>query len=165
MAAVPVRLLLAKLRLRLGDMQKTKFSDYELLSALSDAWVMLWIALAENFSTIPRKSVQVALTNGSGPLPDDFYSLIGLEDGIVRDGRVEGSGEKAMLEYNCVPSPITESAAEIDFPTSLVLDLVEVASAVASGNTTAGTETARATATRVSQKREYGKIPDIRHFP
>ena len=59
MAAVPVRLLLTKLRLRLEDMQRTKFSDYELLSALSDAWSMLWIALAENFSTLPRKTVEI----------------------------------------------------------------------------------------------------------
>ena len=75
MAAVPVRLLLTKLRLRLEDMQRTKFSDYELLSALSDAWSMLWIALAENFSTLPRKTVEVILIGGAAPLPDDFYSL------------------------------------------------------------------------------------------
>lgn len=156
MAAVPVRLLLTKLRLRLEDMQRTKFSDYELLSALSDAWSMLWIALAENFSTLPRKTVEVILVGGTAPLPDDFYSLVELGDG--------STGETARLEYNCVPPPITDSAAEIDFPTSLVLDLVEVASAVVSGNMTAATETAKSTAARVSQKREYGKIPDIRHF-
>lgn len=157
MAAVPVRLLLAKLRLRLGDMQKTKFSDYELLSALSDAWKMLWIALAENFSTLPRKTVEVILTDGTAPLPDDFYSLVELGGGSTK--------ETARLEYNCAPPPITESVAEIDFPMSLVLDLVEVASAVASGDMSTAMETAKATAARVSQKREYGRIPDIRHFP
>ena len=160
MVAVPVRLLLTKLRLRLEDMQRTKFSDYELLSALSDAWSMLGIALAETFSTLPRKTVEVILVGGTAPLPDDFYSLYSLVE--LGDG---STSETARLEYNCVPPPITDSAAEIDFPTSLVLDLVEVASAVVSGNMTAATETAKSTAARVSQKREYGKIPDIRHFP
>ena len=101
--------------------------------------------------------MEVILTDGTAPLPDDFYSLVELGDGSTK--------ETARLEYNCVPPLITESVAEIDFPMSLVLDLVEVASAVASGDMSTAMETAKATAARVSQKREYGRIPDIRHFP
>ena len=40
-----------KIRLRVGDMQKTRFSDYEILSALNDAMSMLWVALAEKWIT------------------------------------------------------------------------------------------------------------------
>lgn len=75
--------VLTKIRLRLADMQKVKYADYELLSAMNDARSMLWIAFAENFSSIPQKTIELTLTDGVGPLPDDYYSLVSLTGGVV----------------------------------------------------------------------------------
>jgi hypothetical protein len=100
--------MITKIRLRVSDLQKTRYSDYEVLSALNDARTMLWIALAESFSTIPRKRIELTLdADGRAHLPPDYYSLAG----ISRERRVEGffvcgpPGVKILLEYNGLPMP------------------------------------------------------------
>jgi hypothetical protein len=107
--------MVTKIRLRASDMQGTKYSDYEILSALNDARTMLWIALAENFSTIPRRRVQLTLTDGEALLPEDFYSLVEEPRGaeicgfhVVRTRGAnppEGAEDVITLEYNGLPLP------------------------------------------------------------
>lgn len=159
--------VLTKIRLRLADMQKVKYADYELLSAMNDARSMLWIAFAENFSSIPQKTIELTLTDGVGPLPDDYYSLVSLTGGVVDGMTVVGmtvvGGDTANLVYNSVPMPV-ETDGDFDFPLSFMLDLVEIASAIVQGNTDAAVQIAMTSAKRVSQKREYSSIPDTRHF-
>ncbi len=162
---IPVDRLLTKIRLRLGDMQKVKLSDYELLSALNDARTMLWIALAENFSSIPLKKATLAMTDGSAPLPEGYYSLVELPPGARVVGEaVESDDETVTVVYNCVPEHVSSSSEEISVPSSLVLDTVEIAAFIAGGNTDAAATTAGNSARRVSQKREYAKLPDWKHF-
>jgi hypothetical protein len=192
----------AKIRLRVSDMQRVKYSDYEVLSALNDARTMLWIALAENFSTIPRRRVRLTLTDGRALLPEDFYSLVEEPRGaeicgfhVVR----KGGGNIITLEYNGLPLPsedldyITPGTplfevrsdaggatliyngysfpAEEDgtymftTPLSLVMDVVEIAAHVLAGDNASAAQTAQASARRVSQKREYAGMRNMRPIP
>ena len=100
--------MMVKIRLRVADMQKTRYSDYEVLSALNDARTMLWIALAENFSSIPRKRADLTLDEeGKARLPGDYYSLVGISPGARVDGFfITGApGDTVCLEYNGLPLP------------------------------------------------------------
>jgi hypothetical protein len=204
--------MVTKIRLRVSDLQGTKYSDYEVLSALNDARTMLWIAMAENFSTIPRRRVQLTLTDGQALLPEDYYSLAEKPCGVeiegfhaVRtrpDGRTAGAGEDVItLIYNGLPLPSEDldyivpgtplfevhaiddgDGAEIVYngysfpaeedgsymfttPLSLVMDVVEIAAYVLAGNNAAAAETAQNSARRVSQKREWGAVPNLRPIP
>ncbi len=162
---IPAEKLITKIRLRLGDMQAVKLSDYELLSALGDARSMLWIALAENFSTIPQKRAVLTMTNGSAPLPKGYYSLVELPaKARVFGERVESDAEKVEIVYNAVPKPVSATTESVSVPSSLVLDTVEIAAFIAGGNTDAAATTAGNSARRVSQKREYSKLPDWKPF-
>jgi hypothetical protein len=107
--------MVTKIRLRVGDMQGTKYSDYEVLSALNDARTMLWIALAENFSSIPRRRVELTMVDGQALLPEDFYSLVEEPRGaeicgaymmrICPAGLPEDIEDVVTLEYNGLPAP------------------------------------------------------------
>lgn len=98
--------MVTKIRLRVSDMQGTKYSDYEVLSALNDARTMLWIALAENFSSIPRRRVTLTLTGGRALLPEDYYSLVEKpRDAEIEGFSVAGTGETVTLVYNALPLP------------------------------------------------------------
>jgi hypothetical protein len=180
-----VKELLTKIRLRVGDMQGAKYSDYEALGSLNDAMKMLWIALAENYSTIPRVRKEITLVDGRAPLPEDFYSLVSISGGARVDGfLVRGGGEKATLVYNIIPPGLTEGSDDIAFSDgdkaysdtdplvpghamaapAISLDLVEIAAAAMQGDTPTAAAIAAATARRISQKREHAKIPDRRPF-
>lgn len=98
--------MVTKIRLRVSDMQGTKFSDYEILSALNDARTMLWIALAECFSTIPRRRVTLTLTDGRATLPEDYYSLVEKPRDVEIEGfLVVGKQGEAEIVYNGLPLP------------------------------------------------------------
>lgn len=153
-----------KIRLRVGDMQKTRFSDYEILSALNDAMSMLWVALAENFSRIPQKTVNIVMTDGKAPLPEDYYSLVKKPAGAEIRG-MEITGAEGELVYNAVPIPALDMADDIRLPLSLLLDCVEVAGAIATGRTDEAASIAGTAARRISQKREISEIPDRVPFP
>jgi hypothetical protein len=194
--------MVTKIRLRVSDMQGTKYSDYEVLSALNDARTMLWIALAENFSSIPRRRVRLTLTDGKALLPEDYYSLVEEPCGAEIEGFhiVSGGGADVItLVYNGLPLPsedldyITPGTplfevrsdaggaaliyngysfpAEEDgtymftTPLSLVMDVVEIAAYVLAGDNASAAQTAQASARRVSQKREYAGLPNMRPIP
>jgi hypothetical protein len=220
--------MITKIRLRVGDMQGTKFSDYEVVSALNDARTMLWIALAENFSSIPRRRVNLTLTDGRALLPEDFYSLVEEPCGAEIDGfylvrtrpvRLDDGAEDVIeLEYNGLPLPsedlnyapgeplfevsaipggvrITyddyappgielfdmwpiEGGVKVIYngvareggddayttPLPLVMDVVEISAYILVGNSDGAAAVAKSTAARVSQKREYARIPNRRPF-
>lgn len=157
--------LMTRTRLRLGDMQGTRYSDYELLAAVGNAAKMLWIALAEHYSSIPRKSVALKLRNGFAPLPGDFYTLVGISGGARIEGmRVRGDGETVELTYNGVPKPLVDENSDVELPHSLTLDAVEVTAAILTGNIEGAAELANASAARIAQKREFARLPDWRHF-
>jgi hypothetical protein len=180
-----VRDLLTKIRLRTGDMQGAKYSDYEVLESLNDAMKMLWIALAENFSSVPRVKKEITLVNGDATLPENFYSLVSISEGAYIDGfRVRGEGKSATLVYNAIPPALTLEADDIAFSDddiaysdtdplvpwhalavpAISLDMVEIAAAIMQGQTESAAKMAMSTAKRISQKREYAKIPDRRPF-
>lgn len=156
--------LVTRIRLRLADMQGTKFSDYELTMALNDALGMLWIALAENFSTLPRRTAVLMMEGGIAPLPEDFYSLVEVTDGHVRGSYIESDKGQATLVYNALPSTVDRLDDSVDLPLTLVLDVVEVAAAIAKGESGNAAGIALMGAKRLSQKREVAAIPDTRHF-
>jgi hypothetical protein len=156
---VEVKKILTRIRLRIGDMQKTRMSDYELTAALNDARTMLWIALGVNYSTIPRKTV--TLGNGAA-LPEDYYSLVSLDRGLVAGEQIySDDGGEVKLVYNCIPE---EAGDDFSIPAMLLLDVTEIAAAIAAGNVSGAAEIASASAQRISQKREYAAIPDREPF-
>jgi hypothetical protein len=145
-------------------MQSTKYSDYELTSALNDAVKMLWITFAEHYSTIPRKTVRVTLTQGSAPLPEDYYSLVEISGNAWIDGlRVRGHDRRVRITYNCIPPSVAGAEEEVAVE-AVALDLTEIAAAIAQGETSIAVQIAESTAKRISQKREYAAIPDRRPF-
>jgi hypothetical protein len=201
--------MVTKIRLRVSDMQGTKYSDYEVLSALNDARSMLWIALAESFSTIPRRRVELTLTDGEALLPEDYYSLVEKPCGVeiegfhaVRTRPADADGEDVVtLVYNGLPLPSEDldyivpgtplfevevldggNGAAIIYngysfpaeedgsymfttPLSLVMDVVEIAAYILAGKNAAAAETAQNSARRVSQKREWDAVPNMRAIP
>jgi hypothetical protein len=222
--------MVEKIRIRAGDKTRTRWSDYEILSALNDARVMLWIALAESFSSIPRRRVELVLSDGRAPLPEDFYSLVedlprgvevqGFHVARTRPARIPEGEDIVTLEYNGLPLPSedmdyipgsplfdvkdikggarisysgyaipgtqlfeltdTENGVRVNYnghpfeddalymvttPLALVIDVVEIASFILAGNTEGAVQVAGNTATRVSQKREYARVPNSRPIP
>lgn len=157
--------LITKIRLRAGDMQGVRYSDYEMLAALNEARAMLWIALGIYFSTIPRRTVVLELTDGLAPLPEDYYSLAGIsENAAVEGGMVRGEGESAELSYNCVPAPAEGLGDDIELPRSIEIDVAEIAARAVAGDMNSAAQIAEASARRISQTREYARIPDRRPF-
>jgi hypothetical protein len=157
--------LITRIRLRAGDMQRTRFSGYEMLRAVNDAFKMLWIALAENFSSIPRVKAEIPLVGGTAPLPENYYTLVSISDNARIDGyAIRGEGESVTLVYNAIPSELGEESEINDVFPEFELDLTEIASAIAQGNIGGAVSAAAGTARRISQKREYSKIPNWRHF-
>lgn len=158
--------LVSGVRRRLDDMQALRFSDYELREAIRDAHAMLWIALAENFSSLPRKTVHILPgVGGVSPLPEDFYNLVELPSGVtVTAFSLEGVGEEGIdLVYNCIPSRSSDD--DVNVPESLALDMIEISSALASGDTGSAAAIAVSSAKRVSQGHEFAAIPNTRPFP
>lgn len=164
---IQARQMVAKIRLRLQDMQKTAFSDYELLSALNDARSMLWMALAENFSGIPRKTLAITLVDGKAPLPDDYYTLVSMPCGACIDGFeiVVPKADTAELVYNAMPVDVHEMADSVSVPAALMIDLSAIAALIAQGDLENAKNTAMESANRISQKREHAGVPDRRPFP
>ena len=78
--------------------------------------------------------------------------------------RVESDAEKVEIVYNAMPKPVSATTESVSVPSSLVLDTVEIAAFIAGGNTDAAATTAGNSARRVSQKREYSKLPDWKPF-
>jgi hypothetical protein len=157
--------LLTRVRLRLRDMQKKNFSDYELMIALNDAVQMLWIALAENFSTVPVTKTILPVVGGSAPLPRDFYSLVSLQKGAVVNGFFVESDESGVeIEYNRLPSPAINAGDALEIPVSMILDTVEITAALLTEGTAGAVNVAMSSAQRISEKREYSAIPDWRPF-
>lgn len=161
--------LIVKIRLRLGDMQATQYSDYELLAALSEARQMLWLALAENFSTIPQRTETLALVAGAALLPDDFYSLVCLPPPAYVDGDMvrdeKNPTAEVSLVYNAIPPAVAGIDDDVSFAGSLLMDMTEISYHVAKGEMDAAQGVALSSARRVSQKREMAAIPDTRPFP
>jgi hypothetical protein len=158
--------LLTKVRLRIRDMQKTKISDYELMSALNDAVEMLWIALAERFSSIPRTSTILQMVNGSAPLPKDFYSLIHVQkDAVVNGLFVESEDPYVKITYNRLPTPAVGPEDAVEVPVSMTLDVVEITAALSVEGMGDAVGIASSSAARIAQKREHGAVKDGRPFP
>jgi hypothetical protein len=161
-----VRPIITKIRRRLNDMQGDNYSDYELVDVLADAQRMLYIALADNGSEIPKRRKELTLTDGRAPLPADYYSMI-CANGCHVDGRDLASPKElegaVILEYNCVPLPPLKRMEDvIDIPYTVLLDTVEIAVLIAQGNTAGAMETAIQSAKRIGGRREHGRIPDRR---
>jgi hypothetical protein len=157
--------LMTRMRLRIGDMQKKKLSDYELLIALNNAVRMLWIALAENFSTIPRITAILPIVNGTAPLPKDFYSLASIQKGAAVNGFfVESDEPNVEICYNRLPSSAANADDAVEIPESMIAETVEAATAVMTGNMESAVNIVAQNAQRVSQKREHAAIPNWRPF-
>lgn len=161
---VPVHKAIQKVRLKLNDMQSTKYSDYEVLSALNDGRTMLHIALSEHFSRIGQRTVEITAVDGVAQLPDDYYTLVDIGGGYIVGNEIVGVGDTATITYHSVPKHLMEKD-NMDIPASLFVDLVEVAKFIVQGDMSSAVSTLQATAKRVSQKREYAAIPDKVHFP
>ena len=161
-------LVLTKIRLRLGDMQKVKFSDYELTSALNDALLILWITLAEKFSRFTKKEAVITLADGRAPLPEDFYTLAAEPDGFQITGdEIVGraDAETATLVYYSLPSPVVLHDDDVRVPLSLLPEFIEMAASVALCDTERAAGIAESAARRIAMKREIHAIPDKIAFP
>ena len=162
----PVKQLLTKVRLRIKDMQNTKFSDYELLSALNIAVQTLWMALAERFSSLPRLTTILPMENGVAALPKDFYSLVHIQDNAAVDGFFVVSEEHNVeITYNRLPVPAINIDDTVEVPASMVLDVVEMTAALLTQGMGSVINIAMASANRIAQKREHGAIKDQKPFP
>jgi hypothetical protein len=183
---VKVSGLMTKVRLRVSDMQRTRYSDYQILSALNDAMKMLWIALAEHFSSIPRVTRKISLIFGTAALPENYYSLVSISDGARVDGFViRGAGSDTVtLVYNAIPPELTLEAGDIAFSDddiacedtdplvpgyallspAVALDMTEITAAIIRDDMDGAAAVAKSSAYRISQQREYAGIPDWTPF-
>lgn len=163
---ISVKALLVKIRLRIRDAQKTNFSEYELLSALNDAVTAFWIALSENFSSIPQLTTVLEPEVGVAALPADFYSMVRLQEGATVSGFFVLSEEpKVEITYNRLPVPAESVEDTVEIPAAMILDVVEIAVALLAEGMGKAAEIAAACASRISQKREHGAIKDGTPFP
>lgn len=91
--------LLYKARIKLGDPNKAKISDYSLMDALKSVLTLISTALDNTASNILIAKAEVPLINGVGDLPADFQSLVSVENGWRHAplNRQLGRGEYQLL--------------------------------------------------------------------
>lgn len=157
-----------KARLKLDDMQGAKYSHFEVMSAINDAWMMLWMALAERYSSITRKLATVPMTDGRAYIPEDFYTLADDTKGVKVAG-LELVGDQSLesveLDYYCIPPEVTHPNDEVAVPRAVELDCIEMVAAIVQGNSNSAVSLSREAARRLSQNREFVRIPDRVAFP
>lgn len=74
-------MLLYKVRLDIGDTSKRKVSDYDLINALNAVLILVANALNNISSNLLTEPAVVVLNNDVGDLPDDFQSILAVENG------------------------------------------------------------------------------------
>lgn len=147
--------ILLKTRLYLNDMNKTTYSDFQIIEGVNDAMRMLAEENARSRGPYFRKRISLSLTDGEVSLPDDFLKEVkGFdEDGtelfnVQHDmyaGALSGefgiSGSKLMsgdspvvLWYFAYPSDITGATSQIDLPLSFIVPIAKIAASVVVGS-------------------------------
>lgn len=91
--------LLYRARIKLGDPNKAKISDYSLLDALKSVLTLVSTALDNTTSNLLVQSAEISMTDGVGDLPADFQSLVSVENGWRHAplNRKPGRGEYQLL--------------------------------------------------------------------
>jgi hypothetical protein len=184
--------VLSKIRFKLNDTTINKYSNTELMIAMNEAIHLLWQALAANYSSITHKIQGYSLQAGIGALlPEDFNSVVELVDlsaTAMKPGQIDvrifnrapgnrytwqpriegdyvfGDGE-VKLVYNYIPREVTLLEDSVDVPKQLIPDVVAVTANIVSQNMDAARQRVDECAKKVSQFREYAKIPDKVAFP
>jgi hypothetical protein len=128
---ITVAKLLERTRLFVNDTNKTKYSDYEISSAIENSVSLLCSALIKFASPEIVRRVELDIVDGKADLPTGFLSIVNVEDTLgqqmfsnyeysdLPDGcyRVEGdsilsSEDKVYLVYTKTPYGTTQ----IDLP-------------------------------------------------
>lgn len=163
-----------------GDSGHTKWSDYELLAALDTALHLLELECDEYFSPLLVKTKELELTDDEVLVPEDFRSIITLQDGDGRklvsnyeDG--PGAGEYRFENNKLISpeSPVTLTYRytlpdlrgindTIDLPGSLDTALARMTSLILSGSIDAAEAQAVKTAQSAKRQRwENGREPEL----
>lgn len=141
-----VKRLVTSMRFRLGDMQGTRFSDYELIEAINRAASLLFARMGARFVWAAAKKTVVVVDEeaGSALIPRDFHSMRrvtreaegdvdpGLE---VKEYRIIGNEFYATpgaygMEYYYIPRPVFNPDNELDAPEAVSPYLEMVALAI-----------------------------------
>ena len=128
---ITVAKLLERTRLFVNDTNKTKYSDYEISSAIENSVSLLCSALIKFASPEIVRRVELDIVDGKADLPTGFLSIVNVEDTLgqqmfsnyeysdLPDGcyRIEGdslitSEDKVYLVYTKTPY----EATQIDLP-------------------------------------------------
>lgn len=162
-----------EVRLAVGDPQRMKWSDFDMVRVLNDAGRWLFDRLAVRGSSLPVKRATLTFTDCAAALPTDFGSIIRMEgaDGtpLFRGEGWEMIGDSVLSEaptmellYNRLPKRISALSETMDIPDVLFQSLVAVAAATLSGGASDGLAQAEREAAMIAQRREWGRIPDGR---
>ena len=171
---ITVAKLLERTRLFVNDTNKTKYSDYEISSAIENSVSLLCSALIKFASPEIVRRVELDIVDGKADLPTGFLSIVNVEDTLgqqmfsnyeysdLPDGcyRVEGdslitSEDKVYLVYTKTPY----EATQIDLPEFFTSYLSGATANLLRGETEAAVNKLQE-AVYLSNMNKRGIIPD-----
>lgn len=174
--------LYALTRLRAADMQRTKYSDYQVLAAVNGAVRLLTDALVAVWSPVLVRTTVLTTAAGAALLPEDFISLVKAagadgevlseenENPLPRAGqyRLEGqrllSPEKTvLLSYRARPGEIAAVESDsVDLPADFLPGLTKMAADLLAGSGEAASTLAASEAVRSKQwSRNVPQLPPL----
>lgn len=136
--------IINKARLYLNDMNKTRYSDWELFSGVNDALRMLAEENASTKGSLFRSSASLSLSGGSVLLPEDFVrevkcfgsegtELFNVHNDVPLSGEFSVSGEylfsgddSVVLWYFCYPERVSSMEDDIKAPDSMLLPISKI---------------------------------------
>lgn len=166
----------------IGDSQKAKFSDDALMLALNTTLALVFEMFVGYASTIGRKSATVVLTGGSGDLPNDFHSVVIVEDNLGNEmlpdyggltpsaghykivgGKLYAGTPSVNMEYHYIPQRLTSGESVLDVPDAILNQMVQVAVTLAKGDRM-GADKIVYSMVRSLASRHIPYVPDRRAF-
>ena len=155
--------LFAKTRLYLEDMTKTRYSDWEIFSAINDALRLVAEENAKVNGPLFRKRVLLITDDESFAveLPEDFVKEIKAFDAddaelfnvhndepfagefTIRGDRLVAPDKTVVLWYFSYPEKIKNPSDKIDLPSSMVVPVAKIASQCAKSAHNAALESAQ----------------------
>lgn len=121
--------MLILVRQRLNDMEKTTFSDEELIHVLNDAMDSICVDMSESYDPDLLKTIELNTTGVK--LPDDFIAWQGQfaltylpnsdGDTVITPMDGEWDGENATLKYFAFKKHVSNLTDKIPFRTSVHL--------------------------------------------
>jgi len=165
------RELAAFIRMMGGDAQKLNIGDDMIVYAVNYAASELFDALALAFSSVTKKRDTITITDGEGNLPDDFRTLVRVEDSsgneLFKGDSWDLEGETVMSDldevtvvYHRSPVKISSLGDTLDVPDMFFNDVADIAGAILKGDRQGAHSHALLAAKQAAERRTYARIPD-----